>query len=211
MATFTYATLTSNIQAFLEDDSTEVSNSLDTIIGLGEEKLLKDLQPLVARKIGTGSTGTSATFAHALTDIVVPRFLSITTTGTTTVLLRRKDDTFLREYWPDAAVTGTPKYWTEQDDTTIRLAPTPSSSFTWELGYTYRPTGLSSGNTTSWLGTNAGTALRWACMTVATQFLKLEGVDTTNWAQNYTDALASARMEQQKMRLRDNSQYGDAE
>ena len=211
MATFTYATLTSNIQAFLEDDSTEVSTSLDMIISLGEEKLLKDLQPLVARKIGTGVTGTNATFSHALTDIVIPRFLSITTSGTTKLLLRRKEDTFLREYWPDAAVADVPKYWTEQDDTTIRLAPTPTSSYAWELGYTYRPTGLSSGNTTSWLGTNAGTALLWSCLVVATQFLKLENADITNWAQNYTDALASARMEQQKMRLRDNAQYGDSE
>lgn len=209
MASFTYATLTSALAAWLEDDSTEFSTQSDQIISLGEEKLLKDLDPLVARKIATGNVGTSATFTHGATDLVYARWLSITTSGTTKTILRKKEDSFLREYWPDAAVTGTPKYWSWTDNADIRLAPTPSSSFAFELAYTYRPTGLSSGNTTTWLGTNAGTSLLWACLLNSSQFLKLEPAEQAVWEKNYMDALASSIREQRQMQLRDNAQTGD--
>lgn len=210
MASFTYATLTSALQAWLEDDGTEFSAQTDQIISLGEEKLLKDLDPLVARKIATGSTGTSATFAHGATDLVYARWLSVTTSGTTNLILRKKSDSFLREYWPDPAVTGTPKYWSWTDNATIRLAPTPATSLAFELAHTYRPTGLSSGNTTTWLGTNAGTSLLWACLLNSSQFLKLDPADQAVWEKNYMDALASSIREQRAMQLRDNSQLGDA-
>ena len=40
-----YATLVSNIQNFVEDDSTELTNSIDQIIDQAEEMVFKRLPP----------------------------------------------------------------------------------------------------------------------------------------------------------------------
>ena len=56
--------------------------------------------------------------------------------------------------------------------TTITLAPTPNSNYSYEVEFSAPATGLSSGNTTSWLGTNAENVLLSACLYEASAFLK---------------------------------------
>ena len=86
-----------------------------------------------------------------------------------------KHATFLQDYTPDPATTGTPKYYADWDETAFLLAPTPDQAYTMEIHYFYRPasiTTVSSG--TTWLGDNAELALLYGSLVEAYTFMKGE-------------------------------------
>ena len=56
-----------------------------------------------------------------------------------------KDVNFIREAYPNASTTGTPKHYALFDDTTFIVGPTPSSDFVVELHYFYRPNSITAG------------------------------------------------------------------
>ena len=71
--------------------------------------------------------------------------------------------------------TGTPKYYADWDSGSFLLAPTPDSNYTMELHYFYRPTSITtSGDGTSWLGTNAELCLLYGSLCEAYVFMKGE-------------------------------------
>ena len=83
--------------------------------------------------------------------------------------------TFLQDYTPDPATTGTPKYYADWDESTFLLAPTPNADFSMELHYFYRPTSITtSSDGTSWLGTNAELSMLYGSLVEAYTFMKGE-------------------------------------
>ena len=42
---------------------------------------------------------------------------------------------YVQEYWPNASITSTPRYFANFNDTTLYVAPTPDAEYTIELGY----------------------------------------------------------------------------
>ena len=56
--------------------------------------------------------------------------------------------------------------------TVITLAPTPDATYAYQVDYINPATGLSSSNTTTWLGDNAENVLLSACLYEASAFLK---------------------------------------
>ena len=49
---------------------------------------------------------------------------------------------FIRQSFPSASTTGTPKFYAQFDDDTFIIAPTPDSNYTVELHYFYIPTSI---------------------------------------------------------------------
>jgi len=68
--------------------------------------------------------------------------------------LIQKDISFMNEYWPDRTANATPKYYAMWDQDTHYIAPTPNVALSTELAYTYKPDGLSSTQTSTWLSQN---------------------------------------------------------
>lgn len=85
--------------------------------------------------------------------------------------LLEKDTSFLKDYWPDASQTGTPKYYGWQDDQTILLAPTPASEEI-EVQYTVRVPVLSTEQKTNWLSEYAPDLLQIALLLEAAVWTK---------------------------------------
>ena len=75
--------------------------------------------------------------------------------------LLRKEVSFLRDYWPDEAQTGTPKYYGWIDDTRMLVVPTPDQEQL-ELSYTVRIPALSESQPTNWLSLYAPDLLQTA-------------------------------------------------
>ena len=50
MATMTYASLTQDIKDWMENDGTEFSNETDNFIGLAEQRIVRDIDPLIFTK-----------------------------------------------------------------------------------------------------------------------------------------------------------------
>ena len=81
-----------------------------------------------------------------------------------------------------------PQYWAEYSATQLLVVPTPAPALSGKALVIKRPTGLSSVNTTTWLGTNTGDALFYACL-VCTERFEVSDERIATWEAAYQDAL----------------------
>ena len=196
-----YTTLKTNIQNFLEDDSTEFSNSLDTIISQAEDMIFQRLPNLPAFRQSSTGTLVDGTASYVVANARIIRNVSITVSSNVKFLEHRVDS-YLRDFAPNPSTTGEPLIYSTDtastSGTTITLAPTPNSGYSFEVEFAAPATGLSSSNTTSWLGNNAENLLLSACLYESSAFLKAPETVTLYKAQ-FDEAL---QLMQQEM-LRD--------
>ena len=191
---YTYTTLKETIQDWTEDDSTELSNELDNIIGMAELRIYREADLNVFRKEATAVMTSGSPYLAKPSDYVVDRALYITSSSSL-VALKQKDTSFLRDYWPNMSTTGTPKYYADWDDNTFLVVPTPSSGLTATLSYTARPASLDGSTATTWLSTNAADLIFAACMVYANIFLKNKA-KKDEWEVDYQRALTMVRDEE---------------
>jgi len=76
------------------------------------------------------------------------------------------------------------------------MAPTPGAAFTTEIHYFYKPASLTSGATggTTWLSTNAETALLYGSLIEGYTFMKGEGDMFQIYQARYEEALARLKV-----------------
>ena len=182
-----YATLVSNIQNFVEDDSTELTNSIDQIIDQAEEMVFQRLPSLPCfRQIRTNN------FVVGEADVVIPsarmvRQFSVTDSSSNVFFLDHRIDSYLKDYHPNSSSTSTPEmYSTKAASTsgvTLTVAPTPSATLAYEVDFIAPVTGLSSSNTTTWIGDNAENVLLSASLYEVSTFLKAQEMVTLYKAQ----------------------------
>ena len=106
-----------------------------------------------------------------------------------------KHPTFLQDFTPNAvSTTGAPQYYANWDEDTFLLAPTPGSSYTMELHYFFRPISITtSGDGTSWLGTNAELGLLYGSLVEAYTFMKGEPDLLKLYNDRYIEALQTLK------------------
>ena len=168
---FTYTTLKQTIQDYLETTETTFVSNLPNIITQAEERILKEIQLPDFRKNVTGSLSADNEYLSTPTDYLAIYSLAVDNSGYEYLL--NKDVNFVREAYPVSTVTGVPKYYAIFNETTIIVAPTPSSSFNVELHYFYRPESITvAASGTSWLGDNAENALLYGSLVESYTFLK---------------------------------------
>ena len=132
------------------------------------------------------------------------------TSGTDQIFLEFRDTSFMKEFWPDGSVTGTPKYYAVWDQNTFYVAPTPNANFSVELGYNYRPAQLSSTNPTTWVSINAPEALLYGCLVQAYSYTKGPPDMISYFNNSYKEAIQGLGIEQQGRRRRDEYRDGMA-
>jgi len=79
---------------------------------------------------------------------------------------------YLRSYWPNPAVTGTPEFYSDYDYNHWLIAPTPTVAATLEISYYELPRPLDVDNQTNWLSVYAPNVLLYAALLETTPFLK---------------------------------------
>jgi hypothetical protein len=171
-----YTQLVANIQNFLEDDSAELSASIDQIIAQAEEMIFQRLPNLPCFRQTTSASLVQGTADYVVPDARMIRQVSVITSNVANYLNHRIDS-YLRDYWPNATTQGVPEMYSTKTaaigGTTITLAPTPdATTSTYQVDYIAPETGLSSGNANSWIGDNAENVLLAACLYEASAFLK---------------------------------------
>lgn len=154
---YTLATLKTAITAWLEMDSdTEFAASLNDAINLAEAQIVKDLPFSIFDEMATG-TLTSATLTKPSGWVGTLQLL-VTVSGAQELLDRKPWD-YVKLY----GGTGTPLYYAEESETTITVAPVPTSQ-AYTLRYIKRPTTLveTADPGTTWISANVPDLLFWA-------------------------------------------------
>jgi len=205
---WTYTTLKTAIQDYVESSETSFTNNLDVFIKETEERILKNIQIPVFRKNVTGTGTASNTYLATPSDFLTPLSLAVIDSDDNYTYLLLKHVSFMRDYTPAAATTGEPKYYGIFNNNTFILAPTPSSGFTFELHYVYRPQSITaSSDGTSWLGTNAPDALLYGSLAEASIFLKLDPAETQAFEGRFIAAAASLKNMFEGLGNRDEYRY----
>jgi len=171
-----YTTLKANIQNFVEDDSTELTASIDVIIAQAEEMVFQRLPNLPCFRKVTTANLVVGTFDYTVATARMIRQVSVTDSSSNVNYLNHRIDSYLRDYWPNSATTGTPIMYSTKNatisGTIITLAPTPSATLAYQVDFIAPETGLSSSNATTWVDTNAPAVLLAAALYETSAFLK---------------------------------------
>ena len=204
----TYDELVTNIRNYTEVNANVFTNAvINTFITMAENQILREIDLDVFKLEVSGTMTSGNKFLTAPSDILTHRYMMITS-GSNQIFLDFRDTSFMKEYWPNGATTGTPKYYSVWDQNTFYIAPTPNANFTVELGYIYRPTQLSSTNPTTWISTNAPEALLYACLIQAYSYTKGPDNMLQYFNNSYKQAIQGLGIEQQGRRRRDEYRDG---
>ena len=127
----TYSSLKTDIQTWAENTGTDFNNQLDTFIGNTFSALSRDIDPIGFNENVTTTAIVGDRFVNLPTAIEPMLFNYLTiTVGTEVIYLEMKPLAFCQEYWPNSALQGQPKYFTNFDDDRVYLAPTPDQAYT---------------------------------------------------------------------------------
>ena len=171
---WTYTSLKTAIQDYAESTETSFTTHLDDFIKSGEERILKAVQLDDFIKNVTGTATSGSAYLGSPSDFLSPFSLAVIDSDSNYSYLKLKHSSFIRDYTPASSTTGEPKYYAEFDEDTFILAPTPNTTYTFELHYFYRPSSLTSAGDsgTTWLSTNAPNAILYGSLAEAMMYLK---------------------------------------
>ena len=189
---WTFPTLKTAIQDYLETSDSTFVSSLPTIITQAEDRILKSVQLPDFRVNKTGTMTSGNPYLQTPSDFLAAYSMAVDNSGYEYLLF--KDVNFVRALYPDEAATGVPKYYALFDDASFIVGPTPNANFTVELHYFYKPESITTAASgTSWLGTNAESTLLYGCLVEAYTFLKGDPDLMQLYMGRYDDALAKLK------------------
>lgn len=201
---FTYTQLKQALQDWPQNTSSgagEYVPNLDNIIGLGELRLVKDLNLDIFDQIDFVAIAQGDVRATKPVGWVTTRGLWRYTgtfvgdpTGARTPLHQRSMG-FIRAYAADNTLQAPPIYFNEVSATEFEFQQPADAAYTFEVFYVVRPTGLSSGNQHTWFGDNLGDVLFAACLMEAEHFIKADDRYADFKAKYGTELLPTARAE----------------
>tara|TARA_R110002049_G_scaffold22529_3_gene80646 strand:+ start:246 stop:887 length:642 start_codon:yes stop_codon:yes gene_type:complete len=186
---FTFTTLKTAIQDYLETTETTFVTNLPTIITQAEQRILRTCQIPDLRKNETGTLSQGNAYLTMPTGFLASYSLAIDNSGYDYLVF--KDVNFVREAYPVEATEGVPKYYSIFDDTRFIIGPTPDQNYAVELHFMYEPESITTAASgTSWLGSNAENALLNACLVEGYTFLKGDPTQMEWYNAKYEDAVA---------------------
>tara|TARA_E500000305_G_C4016651_1_gene236068 strand:- start:659 stop:1303 length:645 start_codon:yes stop_codon:yes gene_type:complete len=187
---WTFTTLKTAIQDYTQNTESTFVTNLPTVIKQAEDRIVKSVELPNFRKNVTGTFTNGNQYLATPSDYLYPFSLAVLDSSNNYSYLISTDVSFIREAYPSASSTGTPKHYAQFDDTTFIVGPSPSSSLNVELHYYYIPQSITaSSDGTSWLGTNAPELLLYASLIEAYTFMKGEPDIMANYEKRFQEAL----------------------
>ena len=193
---WTFTTLKTAIQDYTQNTETSFVSNLPTFIVQAEDRIIKSVELPNFRKNVTGTFTASNQYLATPSDYLYPYSLAVLDSDSNYSYLLNTDVSFMREAYPLASTTGTPKHYAQFDDNTFIVGPTPNANFTTELHYFYVPQSITvASDGTTWLGTNAPEVLLYASLLEAYTFMKGEPDLMMNYEKRFQEALQRLTLE----------------
>jgi hypothetical protein len=184
----TYNSLVSDISSYLERTDTATLEKIPTFIMLAEQVIASEIQFLGNLNVVT------STMTPNEPIIVKPvrwyKTVSVNLTSDSKrqpVYLRKYE--YLRNYWPNSALTETPLFYCDYDYTHWLVAPTPDVAYNYEVLYYERVQPLDVTNQTNWFTQYAPQAMLYGSLLQAMPFLKNDE-RTPMWQSQYDKIIA---------------------
>ena len=209
----TYAELVQKIRDYTEVDSNVLTSTIvDGFINDAEFRILREVDSDNNRKYASASLVLNTRFLDTPANLLVVRSAQIVDSdGTASAdnrdFLQYRDTNFMAEFDPTGS-TGVPKYYGYWDEDTLVFAPTPDATYTIQLNYVLKPTGLSATTTTTYLSQQFPNGLLYACLVEAYGFLKGPLDMLQHYDKKYVEAVKGFSIEQMGRRRRDEYQAG---
>lgn len=167
-----YSTLVQALKDETENDGIEFAAFLPTAIDLSEERIFRELELPDLETNSTGNLIPSTKTFNKPADYYFTDFLSVTLATGRKVVLKKKTQSFLEDYWPVEADVDTPKYYADYSDTQFMVAPTSDTALAYTLKYSAKPIKLSTTNATNYYTTKTVDVLFASCMVEVLKFQK---------------------------------------
>lgn len=184
MATaMTYTSLLNDLRNYLERGATFATDpsvylQLPSLIGLAERRLARELK-IQGTVTVVSSTMTVGEPTYPKPDrwreTVSIRVGTGAAYNTTQEVFPRAYE-YMRQYWPNQTLTGTPRFYADYDYSHWFFAPTPNTAFPYEIIYYELPPLLGEDLQTNWFTEYAPNALLYASLLEAAPFLKNEEI-----------------------------------
>jgi hypothetical protein len=167
----TYDSLVENVQSYLERTDTATLDKIPLFIMLAEQIIASQIKFLGNLTVQSSTMTLNSNVIDKPARWHKTVSMNITVAGKRQpVLLRRYE--YLREYWPNPALTDVPKFYTDYDYTHWMVAPTPNDDYVFEVLYYERLQPLDSSNQVNWFTIYAPQALLYGTLLQAMPFLK---------------------------------------
>lgn len=189
-----YTQLTQALQDYLETSETSFVSNIPTFVKQAEERIYRSVQIPELRKNATAATTSGNQYLARPADFLSVFSLAVVDGSGNYSYLYDKDVNFIREAYPSASTSGLPKYYAQFDgdqsgtEGNFILGPTPNATYTVELHYYYDPPSIVD-TSTSWLGTNAETALLYGSLVEAYTYLKGDADMLQLYTTRYMEAM----------------------
>ena len=209
----TYDELVTKIRDYTEVDANVLTSTIvNGFIEDAEFRILRDVDSDNNRRYVSAQMVASQRFIDTPQNLLIIRSAQIVDSAGVGVandrdFLQYRDTSFMSEF-NNLGVQGTPKYYSNWDENTLVVAPTPDQTYTIQLNYILKPSGLSSTNTTTYLSLEFPNGLLYACLVEAYGFLKGPVDMLQLYDKKYQEAVKGFSIEQMGRRRRDEYQSG---
>ena len=147
-----YVQLYQAIQDYSENTESLFVTNISTFVKQAEERIYNSVQIPALRKNVTGALTASNKYLSCPDDYLSTYSIAVVDTDGSYKYLLNKDVNFIREAYPIPTSTGLPKYYalfgsqySNANELSFILGPTPDSSYTTELHYFYYPVSIVQG------------------------------------------------------------------
>jgi len=209
-----YVDQLTNLMSVASSTDPNFSTFLPGAIDYAEGRIYRDLDLLATRITSTAGACSSGVRTVALsttqgTFLVVERVNVMSSAGAPSSAATRNPLLFVSPDWLDAtyptalsSYCGLPLFTARLSDTTLAFGPAPDQAYGLEVSGTYRPSALSSGNSSTWLTQNVPELFMAATMVFAAGFQQNFGAQADNpqasgsWEQQYQALLQTATVDE---------------
>ena len=204
---FTFATLKTAIQDYIEVSESTFTTQLPTFIQQSEDRIFSFVQLPEQRKNVQGTLTTGNRFLATPTDFYAPMSLALISSSTYDYL-DFKHPSFIKEY-SSGTTRSTPKYYSLFDDAAFEVSPIPDADYTVELHYLHKPVSLTAGSDsgTTFLSTDYSDALLYGSLVEGAIFLKEPADVIAQLEGRFKEAIARMKNTSEGRGTRDEYRY----
>ena len=194
-AAMTYTSLRTDIRNYLERGSITdpiVFEQIPRLITLAERRIARELKIQGFQTVVVTNMQTNlAVYAKPdrWRETISINIGTGTGNNTRTPVFSRSYE-YVRNYWPNESVTGTPEFYADYNYSNWVFAPTPDAAYPMEILYYELPPLLDDTNETNWLTEFAPNVLLYASLVEATPFVK-DDQRVQLWQTYYDRAIAA--------------------